>query len=236
MARMDDDNILGRIRGKIDDKTIADTKYGPELKNNPKTAKIITPGQKKGMNIWAYISGEYDTLTEQEALWWVNAGRNRYVRRLYTKEKHIDGRNLFFSVNSGVLNIGDEIVKKLPEFKHAQTFSKINVELVEKRKKKDIILTFEQEILHETVLIIHATKGVKEVLTYINPNKYKRIGIIDREFKSGDSIMEMYMNYYKTLPEQGLKIGFLLTPVNRECGHVGMTIDRRLHFFTEKRA
>ncbi len=231
MAKIKDNDIVGDVGGNIGDKSIARTKYGKQLKNKPKKRTYITPGQKKGMNIWGYISSVYDTFTEKEAIWWAQAARDRDIRRLYTKERHLDGRNLFFSVNMKILDLELPIVRTLPRFTHAQSFNKFDIELVEEGKKQDIILKFEPEIEADTVMKITASGGVKENLTFIHPNLYKRIGLLDSNFKSGDSLMKLYLKYYKKLPERGLKIGFEIEVANGKCGTVNMPIKMNIHLY-----
>jgi hypothetical protein len=231
MTKLRENIIFGEFEGNAGNKTIAKTKYGKQLKDKPGERGIITEGQQNGMNDWGYISSVYDTLTEKEVMQWVEKGKDRDIRRMYTKEKYLDGRNLFFSVNRKRLEIGMPIIKTIPKFSSTQGFVIIRAELVTKGDEKDILLIFNPGIEDCTLFKIMASSGVKENLTFIHPNLCKTIGMLDSSFKSGDSILQLYLDAFKQLPEPGLKIGFEIEPINKDCGSTGMHFKNNVHFF-----
>lgn len=211
-------SILGEVHGKIGRNVIARTKYGSQIKDAPKEHLVIPPGQLLEMEYMDYVSKIYDTLTEQEAGYWKLWGQYQWIRSLYTKKKHIDGRNLFFAVNMKRIEIGEPVIISIPSFKSAQAFNKINIEIIKVKNRKDLILEFSPEINENTKLVVKATRGLKDNLLHIPVVEYKKIALLDSSFKSGDSLREYYLSVHERMPEAGKKISFTLTSVNRECG------------------
>ena len=232
MGKLVHNSIIGDAKGKIGDLLIADTKYGPQVKELPGPHLIIPPGQLQEMEYWSFVSNAYDQVTEQEAGWWRLWASYPYIRRLYTKSRHLEGRNMFFAVNMKRIEIGEPVILSIPHFENAQLFERIDIELVNKRNKKELVLNFSPVIKENTKLIITATGGVKENLLKIDAAEYKKIAILDSSFKSGRTLSKQYLELYKDFPEEGLKIGFKVSSVNRECGTQLMLKDIRIHQFT----
>jgi hypothetical protein len=236
MGKIRQNGIIGDVQGKLGDKVIANTKYGEQVKKSPKGHSVIPEGQRKEMNYFEYVAGEYGRLTEQEATWWAQRANAPEVRTLYTKKRYLQGRNLFFSINMKLLDIGEPIIMSLPSFNHAQTFEKITVEIVQEKGKKDIILRFSPEIKEETKLVITATAGVKDNLLYIHPSEYKRIALLDSNFMSGESLRKHYLQVYKSIPKTGMKVSFLIESVNRKCGTSSMPVKRNVHQYSDNKS
>ena len=222
-------SLLGEAHGKIGNHVLALTKYGTQVKSLPMPHLVIPPGQLMEMEYMDYVSKIYDTLTEKEAEYWKLWGEYTWVRRLYTKKKHLDGRNLFFAVNMKRLEIGEPVIISLPNFKSAQAFNKIKIEIIKDKNRKDIILTFSPEIQEDIKLVVKATRGLKENLLHIPAVENKKIAILDSSFKSGDSLREYYLGVHERMPEAGKKISFNVTSVNRECGADNMPVKINVH-------
>jgi hypothetical protein len=222
-------SIFGEAHGKIGNNVLAKTKYGTQVKSLPKPHFVIPPGQLLEMEYMDYVSKIYDTITEQEAGYWRLWGEYPWVRRLYTKKKHIDGRNLFFAVNMKRIEIGEPVIISIPHFNSTQVFNKIKIEIIKVKNRKDLILEFSPEIKENIKLVVTATRGLKDNLLHIPVVEYKKIAILDSSFKSGDSLRENYLRVHDRMPEAGKKISFNVTSVNKECGADSMPFKINVH-------
>lgn len=222
------DDIMD-VSGRLGNKVIADTKYGKQVKKLPEQDNKIVQPDTKEVTDWAYVSREYDKLTEAEATMWARYANTREIRQMYSKERYLQGRNLFFSINMKLLEIGEPIIRKIPLFKSAQMFFEMSLELRGNVEEIDIIFNFSPEINEDTKLIIKSSGPVKENLLFIHPSLYKKLLIADHSFISGSSLREVYLHNHQQMPVEGQKIGFLFETVNRNCGTANIPVKINAH-------
>ena len=202
--------------------TVVKGKYGDYSRKRVKAKDPKTVIQKKVRSSFADLAAVYSSLTEKEALTWELAARNGSIRKIVTKKNNITAQILFNTLNRNRQEIGEAIIRTAPVITSALYIGLVEISITDGKNGKDMVMSILPEIDAETKVIIYATAPVRNSILSPNINDYKKIHVIDSTFKSGDSIIEPYLNKYKVMPKEGEKIVFLVKPVNKNCGTVNV--------------
>ena len=194
-------------------------KYGEYLRPyNPPLVR--SEKQINHLNVFNYLSAEYDKLTKEEIGLWILGTKEPENVRKCTDSGYIDARTMFFYINYNLIDAGLPVKKRFEKLELPQVFTIINSKIIEEDGRTEIILSFDVAINERTRVIVKATAPKKETVNYVNPDQYKQIAILDSTFVNGGYITKDYFRYFKILPELGEKIKIKLRIVDSRFGTI----------------
>jgi hypothetical protein len=132
-----------------------------------------------------------------------------------------DGMVLFLSFNRNLQEAEEPYVRIAPSYPvFPPSLFDTSIEIQLEETAIDIIFYNNTQIDKDTKVIIYATPILTSGKIEINKRLYRKIGVIDSDFKKGDSICEFYFDVFNEIPEEGDEISFIFKSVNRNIGTV----------------
>jgi hypothetical protein len=206
------------MRGKLAGSVFRRGRYGNFIRTLTSPINTSTPLQVAVRSLFSkVITGWYNLTNDQRDAWNRRAGMAPKLVS-FGETSTYNGRALFIHLNRNLQEISEALIANPPELAPVETFDDFEVSIVTTPGSEDITLTILPAINADTKVIVQATPALTPGITYVNPNWYRKIAVLDNTFVSGGSIMTEYLSIFKEMPKTGERVGFRMKAVARISG------------------
>ncbi len=215
------ESAKGNEKGKGTGKGKKKSSENGEEQEVKKKAFKMTEGRQKTMNSFGIIMSRYSELKDSQIENW---RRECGMRRKYSIKsgRLITKPRLYYNyINLNLYEIGEPPACDVPHYGEAQKWNDFIFEFISEGKKQDMILHTGTEIEKDSKFILSATHSIKMGHRRLDKSWFKKIDVIDSNFKTGTSILAQYLRIFKKIDKDMYKIAFKYRAVNRISGMSG---------------
>ena len=234
MAKIRYSGIVSSVSGKHGDDVHSHNRKVNYVRKKSKKKYVKTEARENVNGSFGNSGRGWGKLTEIQMDLWDTRAIQLNLRSLTTRVFMTKGYVLYNYCTLNLQEIGEAPIKDAPGQDYPEFLKDVWFEFVNNEGKKDIKLYFKTPIHPDTKVILSATKTLNKGQRYVDKAWYKKIGVIDNEFMSGDSIMAQYLLKYKDMDESKYKIHFEYREVNKKSGITNFARTYKMVLFPEE--
>ncbi len=219
MAKADKYGEFDEMRGKLGKKIISKNRYGTIIYEQPEYIDKKTPGQIRTRVLHNEVMKLWRTLSPKDINYISMKASDTDIRRICKPANVSTAYLLFFYLKRNLQEIGESIDTKITGVERGvQYINEFRVELNRYRGKPGLKLFFKPDIDKETKLIVYGTPCLPGGRSKPKTSDYRKITVLDNNFKSGTYITKAYLNIFKEIDEEMMSIHFKFKTVNKISG------------------
>ena len=212
-------NPSGRLGATVYSKN----KYGNYEKMLTLPSQPMTDAQLKVRANMSALARMWGTLTDHQRTMWDNAASN-FSYTSGGEGYMLTGFNFFVKCNRNLQDVDESVVTTVPtDMNVPGGFADFQADITSTPGAEDIILNFTPVIASDVKIKVWASSvirpGRKPSVT-----RLRMIGSLDDAFETGDSIKDLYIAKFGTLPGAGQKAFFAIEPVKTINGLVNAKV------------
>jgi hypothetical protein len=218
MAKVKFTAIVAQMRGKLAGSVFARGRYGNYIRTLTSPINSNTPALERVRSLFNNVVTGWYNLTDDQRAAWGGSASVAGKQTSFGESFNYTGRVLYIHLNRNLQEIGEALITEPPVLNPVESFSNFAGSIKTTPGSEDISIDFSPAIDANTKVIIYATPVLSRGSVYVNPNKYKKVAVLDNTFVSGDSIMTEYIDVFKTMPATGQRVGFKMKAISKASG------------------
>ena len=214
MAKIKYSAFITQISGKIAGSEFLNNGSGNVVRNQSIPCDPKTIPQNRQRLKFGDVARSYNLLRYSQAMAWSDFALRFTKTDRFGDRYHPNRRSLFISLNSNRVEIYEPIIFDPPSLAYPQSIKSVSVEIIDSPEHQDMKIHILPSLKSATKLIIYATPPLKNGVFSPNPNKFRKIAVIDHTFPKNGSILHFYQAVFHMQKHFSRRIAFHFKPVS----------------------
>jgi hypothetical protein len=206
--------IISNISGSTGGTSFSSSRYGNVMRLKPQPINTWSEIKQNAISKNVNVARLWAKCTPAQVEAWTEFAKD--FKRIDRSKTEVACRpvDIFRKINRNRWEVNEPFIFNPPKKIYPNQFTSIDFEIIASDKIDDLKVYFKPKIEKGTKIMVFVSRMLKYGENSSKKSFYKKIGWIDSNFKSGDSILDKYLSVYKLNTRNTFKLAFKFKPVS----------------------